>query len=108
MADSSNTNHANLGSSGQWELVALRFRRHKLAVLSAYLLGVLYLIAVFAEFVAPQAPDRVTPLSTNTMGLFASFKIFMAQSTAALSGPIREWTMVLGLCLKSKRCDRTF
>lgn len=46
-------------SASQWQLVALRFRRHKLAVLSAFLLLVLYLVAIFAEFVAPQDPGKV-------------------------------------------------
>ena len=49
----------DLGSATQWQLVALRFSRHRLAVLSAFMLGILYLVAVFAECVAPQDPGRV-------------------------------------------------
>lgn len=37
----------------QWGLLARRFRRHKLAVSSLYVLVVLYLVAAFAEIVAP-------------------------------------------------------
>lgn len=51
----------DIGSATQWQLVALRFGRHKAAVLSAFLLGILYLVAIFAEVVAPQAPDRIDP-----------------------------------------------
>lgn len=36
-----------------WALVRLRFGRHRLAMASLYLLGVLYLLAAFAEFFAP-------------------------------------------------------
>lgn len=49
----------DLGSASQGQLVALRFSRHKLAVLSAFMLVLLYLIAVFAECVAPQDPGRI-------------------------------------------------
>jgi peptide/nickel transport system permease protein len=37
----------------QWQLIRMRFARHKLAVASLFLLAVLYTIAVFAEFFAP-------------------------------------------------------
>ena len=50
---------SEVGSLSQWELISRRFSRHKLAVLSAYMLGLLYLIAILAEFVAPQDPNRV-------------------------------------------------
>lgn len=46
-------------SASQWQLVAMRFGKHKLAVLSAYFLGLLYLLAIFAEFVAPRNPGKV-------------------------------------------------
>jgi len=38
----------------QWQLMSLRFRKHKLAVAAFFILAALYLAAVFAEFVAPQ------------------------------------------------------
>jgi len=53
------SNEIDLEQASQWQLVALRFRRHKMAVLSAFLLGLLYLIAIFAEAVAPQSPGKV-------------------------------------------------
>jgi len=37
----------------QWQLILWRFRKHRLALASLYLLGALYLVAAFAEFVAP-------------------------------------------------------
>lgn len=43
----------DIGSMTQWQLVRLKFSRHRLAVLSVFVLLVLYLGAVFAEFVAP-------------------------------------------------------
>ena len=40
----------------QWALVWRRFRRHRLAVGALLVLGVLYLSALFAEFVSPYRP----------------------------------------------------
>ncbi|HEY9075283.1 MAG TPA: ABC transporter permease [Anaerolineaceae bacterium] len=42
--------------AGQWQLVWWKFRRHKLAQLAMIVLGLLYFIAIFAEFVAPYDP----------------------------------------------------
>ena len=40
-------------SLSQWQLIGRRFRRHKLAVTGGQVLIVLYLMAVFAELIAP-------------------------------------------------------
>lgn len=42
--------------AGQWQLVWWKFRRHKLAQMAIVVLGILYFIAVFAEFISPHAP----------------------------------------------------
>jgi peptide/nickel transport system permease protein len=42
----------------QWQLMALRFRKHKLAVGAFFILVVLYITAIFAEFFAPQDKAR--------------------------------------------------
>lgn len=42
--------------AGQWQLVWWKFRRHKLAQMSIVVLGILYFIAAFAEFISPHAP----------------------------------------------------
>ncbi len=39
--------------AGQWRLMWWRFRRHRMALISAGLLFLLYLVAAFADFVAP-------------------------------------------------------
>ena len=41
----------------QWQLIRLRFSKHRLAVASFYVLIVLYLMAIFAEFFAPYGRD---------------------------------------------------
>jgi peptide/nickel transport system permease protein len=41
-----------------WKLMWWRFRKHKMAMVSAGILIVFYLIAIFCEFVAPYDPDQ--------------------------------------------------
>jgi peptide/nickel transport system permease protein len=41
------------GSLSQWQLIRMRFARHKPAVASLYVLVILYMMALFAEFFAP-------------------------------------------------------
>lgn len=53
-------------SAPQWKLIWWKFRRHRLAVVSAGLLAVLYLIVIFAEMLAPYAPD-----SRNSQYIYA-------------------------------------
>jgi peptide/nickel transport system permease protein len=43
--------------AGQWRLFWWKFRRHKLALASLFIVILLYLVAAFAEFLAPFSPD---------------------------------------------------
>ena len=42
----------------QWQLIWWKFRKHKLALVSAVLLVLLYLSAIFADFVGPYSAQR--------------------------------------------------
>lgn len=46
-----------LGGLSQWQLIRLRFSKHKLAVISLYALAALYLMAIFCEFFAPYSRE---------------------------------------------------
>jgi peptide/nickel transport system permease protein len=48
-----------LGTMSQSQLVKLRFSRHRLAVFSLYMLGLLYAMALLAEFWAPYQPNAM-------------------------------------------------
>lgn len=48
---------SDLGRMNQWQLIRLRFRRHRLAVVALYVLAFLYLVALFAGFFAPHTKD---------------------------------------------------
>jgi len=43
--------------ASQWQLMRWRFKKHRLAVLSLYIIGIFYGIAVLGEFLAPADPD---------------------------------------------------
>jgi peptide/nickel transport system permease protein len=51
------TPQADLSAASQWRLMWLAFRRHKLAVICAVIVLLLYFVAVFAEFLAPYNPE---------------------------------------------------
>ncbi len=42
-----------LGSMSQWQLIRMRFSRHKLASAAFFVIIILYLMAIFAQFLAP-------------------------------------------------------
>lgn len=44
---------ADVGSLSQWQLIRLRFSRHRLAVISLRVLALFYFVAFFVEFFAP-------------------------------------------------------
>jgi peptide/nickel transport system permease protein len=48
---------AEIYVASQWKLVWWRFRKHRLAVVGTVVVILIYLIAIFAEFVAPFTPD---------------------------------------------------
>jgi peptide/nickel transport system permease protein len=50
---------AQLYVASQWQLMWWRFRRHKLAMISGIIVALIYLVAIFAEFIAPYASDVV-------------------------------------------------
>ncbi len=60
LLDTQGASNAGLeGVETQRQLVLRAFRRHKLAVFSLWVLGFLYLVALFAEFLAPHNPHEV-------------------------------------------------
>jgi len=46
--------------ASQWQLIWWRFRKHRVALFSGVLLALFYLIALFAEFVAPYDPNEIS------------------------------------------------
>jgi peptide/nickel transport system permease protein len=45
--------------ASQWQLMRWKFRKHKLAVVSLWIIGFLYFVALFVEFLAPSDPGEV-------------------------------------------------
>ena len=55
-AKADETHEEEFYRAGQWQLVWWKFKRHKLAQMAMVVLGILYFIAIFAEFVSPHDP----------------------------------------------------
>jgi peptide/nickel transport system permease protein len=54
----------SLYTANSWQLMWWRFRQHKLALVSLYFLAFAYLIAIFAEIVAPYDPHSIERMQT--------------------------------------------
>jgi len=48
----------NFYRAGQWQLVWWKFRRHKLAQIAMAVLGIFYIVVIFAEFISPYDPQK--------------------------------------------------
>ena len=48
---------ANVAVASFWQLIWWRYRRHRVAVFSTFVVLIFYLIAAFSEFVAPYDPE---------------------------------------------------
>src|SRR5437660_1041073 len=48
--------------ASQWQLMRWRFRKHKLAVISMWIIAFLCFVALFGEFLAPGDPDKSVEL----------------------------------------------
>ena len=55
---------AKVYGASQWTLMWWRFRKHKLAMFSAVITILIYLVAIFAEFFAPYQPEVTNPQLT--------------------------------------------
>src|SRR4051794_1055220 len=53
-----------LAGASEWRLIWWRFRRHRIAYFSGFVVLAIYLVAIFADFVAPTAPDTSKPQYT--------------------------------------------
>ena len=50
-------NDSRLVIAGQWQLMWRKFRKHRLAMLGGLVTILIYLMTIFAEFIAPTLPD---------------------------------------------------
>jgi len=68
--------------AGQWQLVWWKFRRHKLAQFAMIVLGLLYLVVVFDEFISPYDPQKrfkdyssMAPINVHIIDAQGSFHL---------------------------------
>lgn len=53
--------------ASQWSLMARKFRKHKLAMVSTFVLLIFYLTAIFGNFVAPQGTEQYVHICLSPM-----------------------------------------
>ncbi len=58
LKDSTQPKDRATGRESQWKMIWRRFKQHKLALVSLWIVIGFYLIAIFAEFLAPYAPSH--------------------------------------------------
>lgn len=72
---------ASIATASQWRLMWWKFRKHRLALISGVIVLGIYLVALFADFLAPADPNQTHPRYTyappQTIGLFVEGKGFM-------------------------------
>ena len=56
--NTNNDTEQDISFASQWQLMWMRFRRHKLALVGGIILLFLYTIAGFCEFISPYLPDQ--------------------------------------------------
>ena len=64
----------DMAVAGQWRLFWLKFKKHKIALLSLVVILFMYLVAAFADFIAPLDPNatnaRFTYAPPQSLSLF--------------------------------------
>ncbi|OWJ59017.1 ABC transporter permease [Inquilinus limosus] len=76
---------ATTAEKGQWALIYRRFRRHRLAWWSGLVVIAIYLVAAFAEFVAPYGPETYNSRYTYAPPQMLKFFGHDAQGNFALA-----------------------
>lgn len=74
----------SIGELSQWDLILLRFKKHKLAVFSFFVLVVLYTSALFCEFFAPSLPGTRRLDYMHAPPMLASFSFRNGLHTQAI------------------------
>lgn len=74
MAQTPTAREADMAVAGQWKLFRIKFRKHRLAVISLWVIGLLYIVAALADFIAPMDPNatnaRFTYAPPQAVSLF--------------------------------------
>jgi len=67
----------------QWKLMYWKFRKHRMAVASVFVLALFYLVAIFCEFVAPYDPETTATRFTSA----PPTRIHLFDSNGTFRGP---------------------
>jgi len=86
----------------QWKLIWWKFRKHKLALVSAFIVIAIYLVAIFVEFLTPTLPDKTDskylyapPQSLNFIDDKGNFGLFVNGYTSKIDPVALRRTFVV-------------
>jgi peptide/nickel transport system permease protein len=82
-------------AAGQWALIWSKFRKHKLAVISLIVVGLIYFVALFAEFLAPYDPGKFDPRYTYVPPQSVGFFVDDGQGGSRLQPHVTGYKMKL-------------
>ena len=86
---------ANFSSQGYWEVVAANFRRNRLALVGVALVGIIFVLAIFAPIVSPYGYQEIISV-VDSSGKEVVAKSLPPQISDAGQNPFADKTLLFG------------
>ena len=80
----------DMAVAGQWRLFWLKFKKHRIAVVSLVVIILMYLVAAFADFIAPADPN-----ATNARFTYAPPQVLSLMQDGAFRPHVQQLKMTL-------------
>lgn len=81
--------------AGQWTLIRMKFVRNKVAVVAGVIIGLLYLVAIFAEFLAPALPETSRPKFTYAPPQSIAFFVTDDDGSSRFQPHVKGYTQIV-------------
>jgi peptide/nickel transport system permease protein len=81
--------------AGQWTLIWMKFVRNKVAVAAGIVIGLLYLVAIFAEFLAPALPGTSRPQFTYAPPQSIAFVVTDEDGSTRFQPHVKGYTQIV-------------
>jgi peptide/nickel transport system permease protein len=85
----------SIEAAGPWRLIWLKFVRNKVAMVAGAIIVLLYLVAAFAEFLAPALPDTARPQYTYAPPTELGFFVTDPDGTTRFEPHVKGYTMTV-------------
>jgi peptide/nickel transport system permease protein len=87
----------DIAVAGQWYLFWLKFKKHRIALVSLIVIALLYFVAAFADFLAPLDPNQTNSSFTYGPPQHVEIEFFAPAEPYALLGVIPLQTKLFGI-----------